>query len=87
MKVVITILKGDFMKYLLRALLFVGASFAAYATSETKYICSMGGEDEVFTEEYANSDECKKYCKPRLGRPAICEETGIKTVVGEDIVD
>lgn len=75
------------MKYLLGALLFLGISFAAYAKEETKYICSIGGEDEVFTEEYATREECVRYCRPGLGRPAICEETGIKTSVGLNIVD
>jgi hypothetical protein len=75
------------MKYLLGALLFLGASFATYAAEGTKYICSIGGEDEVFTEEFATREECVRLCRPGLGRPAICEETGKKTSVGLNIVD
>ena len=71
------------MKYLLSALLVLGISSVAFAADkeETKYICSIGGMDDVYTTEFSTKEECEKYCKSGLGRPAICEETGKKTVV------
>ena len=45
---------------------------------ETKYICSIGGPDDVFTTEFATREECVQNCK---GGAVVCEETGIKTSV------
>jgi hypothetical protein len=65
----------------------MSAGLFAYAQAEeaTKYICSIGDmSDAVFTEEYANEAECRKYCK---GIAAVCEKTGINTPVDLTEVD
>lgn len=41
---------------------------------ESKFICSIGGPDTIFTTEFATREECEKNCK---GGAVVCEETGV----------
>lgn len=79
------------MKRILTALFVTATVLTAFAKKEelsaptrpvrdTKYICAIGeGVGEVtFIEEFATKKECKEGCK---GAAAVCEETGINTVV------